>query len=498
MNMNYRRFLLVLGTILLVAAAVSAQTSAPPPVKPAKTLDRPAYALPNFVTKAWTGDLDGMIKRRMIRVLVPYSKTFYFVDRGNQRGLTYEAFRIFEEDLNKKLKSRNIRVHVVFEPTARDKLIPFLVEGRGDIAAGNLTITPERLKQVDFSDSIRRDLSEIVVTGPGVDTIATAQDLSGKEVYVRKSSSFFESVEQLNAELAKAGKALAKVRFAPENLETEDVLEMVNAGLVKITVADEHIAEFWAKVFPKLTLNKGAAVRTGGDTAWMIRKDSPQLKAELNAVLARYPEGSNMRNTLFQKYLQNTKFAREATSKEEVAKFARTVDFFRKYGNQYNLDYLLMMAQGYQESQLNQQAKSPVGAIGVMQVMPTTGGDLKVGDIRQIEPNIHAGVKYIRFMMDQFYANEPMTELSKGLFTFASYNAGPGRVAQLRKLAAQRGLDPNVWFNNVEVVASEKIGRETVQYVSNIYKYYLAYQMIEEQRAEREKAKEAVKGEADK
>jgi membrane-bound lytic murein transglycosylase MltF len=491
--MNHKRLLLALGVVLLFAAAVSAQTSTQTPAKPATVPAQKAYALPDFATKAWTGDLDGMIKRRMIRVLVPYSKTFYFVDRGTQRGLVYEAFRIFEDDLNKKLKSKNIRVHVVFEPTARDKLIPYLVEGRGDIAAGNLTITPERLKQVDFSDPVRRNLSEIVVTGPGADPIATAQDLSGKEVYVRKSSSFFESVERLNTELAKAGKAPVQVRLAPENLETEDILEMVNAGLVKITIADEHIAEFWAKIFPKLTLNKGATLRTGGEIAYMIRKDSPQLKAELNAVLARYPEGSSVRNILFQKYLQNTKFVKDATSKEDVAKFERTVDFFRKYGDQYDLDYLLMMAQGYQESQLNQLAKSPVGAIGVMQVMPATGGDLKVGDIRQIEPNIHAGVKYIRFMMDQFYANEPMNKLNKGLFTFASYNAGPGRIAQLRGLAAKRGLDPNVWFNNVEVIASEKVGRETVQYVSNIYKYYLAYQMIEEQRAEREKAKESVK-----
>jgi len=134
-----------------------------------------------------------------------------------------------------------------------------------------------------------------------------------------------------------------------------------------------------------------------------------------------------------------------------------------------------MMAQGYQESQLNQKARSPRGAIGVMQVMPATGKKLGVGDIRQIEPNIHAGVKYMRVMMDQFFAEEAMDSLNKGLFTFASYNAGPGRIAQLRKLAAKRALDPNIWFNNVEVIAFERIGRETVQYVSNIYKYYLAY-----------------------
>jgi membrane-bound lytic murein transglycosylase MltF len=156
------------------------------------------------------------------------------------------------------------------------------------------------------------------------------------------------------------------------------------------------------------------------------------------------------------------------------------------------MDTLLMAAQGYQESRLNQQAKSPVGAVGIMQVMPATGKELNVGDIHQIEPNIHAGVKYVRFMMDKYYAKEPMDALNKGLFTFASYNAGPGRIAQLRKIAKERGLDPNVWFNNVELIAAEKIGRETVTYVSHIYKYYLAYQLVLEQQEEREKARKAA------
>ncbi|HWT79200.1 MAG TPA: transglycosylase SLT domain-containing protein, partial [Candidatus Methylomirabilis sp.] len=338
-----------------------------------------------------------------------------------------------------------------------------------------------------------KNVSEIVVTGPGAEPIGSVQDLSGKEVYIRKSSSFYESIEKLNAEFAKTGKAPLKLRLAPETLETEDILEMVNAGLVKVTIADSHIAVFWKKIFPKLTLHPDVAVRTGGEIGWMLRKDSPQLKAALDNTLTRYPEGSARRNMLLEKYLKNTKWAKEATNEEEIAKFERTVAFFRQYGDRYDMDYLLVMAQGYQESQLNQEAKSPVGAIGVMQLMPTTGKDMAVGDIRQIEPNIHAGVKYMRFMMDQFYAKEPMDRLNKGLFTFASYNAGPGRIQQLRGLAAKRGLDPNVWFNNVELIAAQKIGRETVTYVANIYKYYLAYQMITEQREEREKTKGAVK-----
>jgi membrane-bound lytic murein transglycosylase MltF len=159
------------------------------------------------------------------------------------------------------------------------------------------------------------------------------------------------------------------------------------------------------------------------------------------------------------------------------------------YSDKYDVDWLLMAAQGYQESQLNQAARSPVGAIGVMQVMPQTGTELKVGDITEAEANIHAGVKYMRFMIDRYYADEPMDPVNKGLFAFASYNAGPGRVAALRREARTMGLDPDKWFNNVELVAAKRIGRETVTYVSNIFKYYLAYQLMEQAHARREQAK---------
>ena len=124
-----------------------------------------------------------------------------------------------------------------------------------------------------------------------------------------------------------------------------------------------------------------------------------------------------------------------------------------------------------------------------MQVLPETGKELNVGDITQIEPNTEAGVKYIRFMMEQYFAEEPMDELNKGLRTFAAYNAGPGRLRGLRKETEKRGLNPNVWFGNVEHVASERIGRETVQYVSNIYKYYVAYTLVLQQNEQRKAAK---------
>jgi membrane-bound lytic murein transglycosylase MltF len=475
-----------LAALCLTTAAAHAQAPAEPPAA------HSAFVLPSIDTK-WTGDLDGMIKRRLIRILAPYSKTFYFVDRGVQRGLIYEISEIFERDLNKRLKTGNVKVHIAIIPLARAEFIAALRDGRGDIAMGNLTITPDRSKLVDFSDPAMKGVSEIVVAGPGAPSIGAVEDLAGKEVFITKSSSFYQSVEKLNAELARGGKPAVKIRLAPENLEPEDILEMVNAGIVKLTIADSYIAAFWRQIFTKIILRPDVTLRTGGAVAWMIRKDSPQLRAELNAGLVRYPEGSWQRTELLTRYLKSTKWVKAATSSEELPKFERTVELFKKYGERYDIDHLVLMAQGYQESELNQNARSPAGAIGIMQVLPATGRDMGVGDIRQIEPNIHAGVKFLRAMMNEYYANEPMDPLNKGLFTFAAYNAGPGRIGQLRRLAARRGLDPNVWFNNVELTAAEKIGRETVTYVANIYKYYLAYQMLAEERAQRERARQAAR-----
>jgi membrane-bound lytic murein transglycosylase MltF len=494
--------LALLSGMVLIATGAAAQTPAPAAQTPAQAPAKAPAAKaglppPPGVHKNWTGDFDGMVKRRVIRALVPYSKTFYFVDRAVQRGLSYEVTQLLEADINKKLKTGNVRIHVVCIPVTRGEMIPALLEGRGDIAMGNLTITPERLKQVDFTNPTLRNVVEIVVAGPSPEPIATVQDLSGKEVYLRKSSSYYQSIEALNAELAKAKKAPVKVRVAPENLEDEDVLEMVNAGLVKMTIVEDYIATFWKQIFTKLNPLPSVTVRTGGEIAWMIRKDSPKLKEELNAFLGLH-EKSGQRSDILARYLKNTKWARGATSSEDIKRFQQTVTLFRKYGDQYEFDYLLLMAQGYQESELKQSARSPVGAIGVMQVMPATGKDMKVGDINETEPNIHAGVKFLHAMMTEYYAKEPMDPLNKGLFTFAAYNAGPGRVRGLRRTAAERGLNPNVWFNNVELIAAEKIGRETVTYVSNIYKYYLAYQMVEEERAAREKIKEETKGGATK
>ena len=443
--------------------------------EPLPDVPSPYAAIPEDVRglleTTFTGDLDEIVKRRLIRAGVVFNRTQYFIDRGVQRGISYESITLFDEQLNKRLKTGPLKVHAAFVPMSRDQLFPALAAGKVDFVAAALTITPERRKLVDFSTPTRTDVSEIVVTAPDVQGPMSVEDLSGREVFVRKSSSYYESLQQLNQSLASQGKAPVTIKDAPDALEDDDILEMVNAGLVDITIVDDFVAELWQKVFTNVHLHPEVAVRTGGEIGIGVRKNNPKLLNAANAWIKEYGPQTAFGNTMDRRYLESTKFVKNAAAERERKKLLELVKLFETYGDKYQVDYLLMAAQGYQESQLDQSAKSHVGAIGVMQVMPATGQDMNVGDITRVQPNIHAGVKYFRFMMDEFYKDEPMTELNKGLMTLASYNAGPGRMRQLRREAARRGLDPNVWFGNVERIASERIGRETVQYVSNIYKY---------------------------
>jgi membrane-bound lytic murein transglycosylase MltF len=335
-------------------------------------------------------------------------------------------------------------------------------------------------------------IKEIVVTAPGQPEITSIDELAGKEIFIQKSSSYFEHLTTLNARFATEGKAPVRIREAPAELESEDILEMVNAGLVKATVVDRYKALMWSRVYTKLQWQNGAVVHDAGEDAFMFRKDSPQLKAALDRFVAVNREGTQFGNSVVNRYVKDAKFVKNAVGDDERKRFGDVVTLFRQYGETFDMDYLLMLAQGFQESTLDQNAKSQVGAIGIMQIMPATGKELQVGDIHVIANNVHGGVKYMRFMMDRYFKDEPMTRLDKGLFTFAAYNAGPGRIAQLRREAAKRGLDPNRWFNNVELVAADKIGPETVTYVANIFKYYTAYRLIEAEDNERDRVREQL------
>jgi membrane-bound lytic murein transglycosylase MltF len=470
-----------MGLILLVAI-ISVTITLPSIVKGAE-LD-PASKKALLVNEPWTGDFDEMAKKRKIRVLVTYSKTFYFLDRGQQRGITYDLLDEFEKFVNQKLKAKTLKINVVYIPVQRDELIPGLVKGLGDIAVANLTITAQRQKSVDFSNPFLTGVRELLVTGPAAPPVASLNDLAGKEIHVRKSSSYYESLVQLNSSFKKSGKKPMQLIAADDMLEDEDLLEMVNAGLVPMIIMDSHKAQFWNQIFEKIQVHSEITVRTGGEIAWAFRKNSPKLKAVINEFAQGHKKGTLMGNMLFKRYLKNTQYVKNSVSEQELKKFQAMVQLFKNYADRYGFDYLMIGAQAYQESGLDHSKRSPSGAIGIMQVLPTTASDpnVNIPEIEKLENNIHAGMKYLRFIINQYYTDEPMDPVDKLLFAFASYNAGPDKVNRLRKKTADMGLNSNVWFHNVEIAAAKEIGRETVRYVSNIYKYYLAYRMLAEQR----------------
>ena len=433
------------------------------------------------INKEFTGDYAEMVKRRLIRVLVPYNRAFFFFDGGQPKGISYETARQFEKFLNEREKTKTLKIQVAFIPTPRNQLFEKLVNGKGDIAIGNLTITDGRREIVDFSTPFAKDVSEIVVTDKSVAALKSPQDVSGMEIHVRKSSSYYENLIHLNEELKTANKAPVKIVEVDEHLEDSDLLEMVNAGLIPAVIVDDHKARLWKEVFSEIQLHEEAKIHTGGQIAWALRKNSPELQGVITEFAKDHKAGSLLGNVVINRYLKSTKYVKNAASGAERKKFEAAIDLFKKYGDEYDFDYLMLAALAYQESTLDQNLRSAVGAVGVMQILPTTAGDTNVGvsGIDKLEPNIHAGTKYLKFMADRYFPPESdLTVLNRAFFTFASYNAGPNRVVQLRKEAKEMGLDPNVWFENVEVVAAKRIGRETVQYVSNIMKYYVAYKML--------------------
>ena len=441
--------------------------------------------------ESWTGDFEDMLERREIRVLVVYNKLMYFLDGPKQRGTTVDSFRNFEKYINEKYKLKTRKMNIVFLPVTREELFPALLNGRGDIASANLTITPERLEQVDFTDPFLTDVKEVLVTGPNSPEINSLADLAGKEIHVRESSSYYTSLLKLNAQLEENGLAPVKLIIAEEYLEDSDMLEMVNAGLLPMIIVDNHKAKFWGDVFEHVTVREDIAITVGGSIAMAIRKDSPTLTKILNEFVKDNKKGTLHGNMILNRYLRDNSWAKNSLGKDELANFHEKTAFFQHYADQYSFNWLMLAALAFQESGLDHSARSGSGAVGIMQLLPSTAADpnVSIEKIEILENNIHAGTKYLRFLRDRYFSDPEIDDLNQTLLSFAAYNAGPAKIAKLRKETSESGLDSNKWFGNVEHIVAKRVGRETVQYVANIYKYYIAYTLLTQRAEERDAAK---------
>jgi membrane-bound lytic murein transglycosylase MltF len=441
-----------------------------------------------------TGDLDEMLKQRRIRALITINPIAFFYVQGRPAGYTFEALQALERFINEKYKTGALKVEVTFIPMRPDQLEAALTEGIGDVIAQGVIITPAREDRVAFTIPIQRDVTQIVVTGKDVPVGTTFDDLAGKPIYANPATVAYDNLNRISEERQKAGKPPLTIKAADKALMGDDLVEMVNAGLIPATVSLRPRSELWAKVLPNIQPHPNMVVVSRANTAWVIRKQSPELKKVLDEFVAANREGTSFGNMLLRRYLEDTKWVKNSTNTEEMKKFVAYADFFKKYSDQYNFDYLMIAAQGYQESMLDQSKRSPTGAVGIMQVIPkyAAAPPINVKEVVTADKNIEAGVKMLRNITDAYFNDPAISQVDKTLFTFASYDAGPNRIAELRTKAAKDGLDPNKWFGNVELEVAKGIGQETVTYVNNVYKYYVAYKLTLRESTRKEQGKAAT------
>ena len=420
-----------------------------------------------------------MVKRGNIRALVMINPIGFFYDNGQPMGIMYDALEALQAYINEKLKTRAIEVEVTFLPVRPDQVEAALTQGVGDVIAYPLVITPERKEKVAFTVPLESDVNQVIISGPKFGTVSGFEDLGGKEIYANPLTVPYQALQQMNDKLQKVGKPLIVIKPADEYLLEDDLVQMVNAGLIPATVTAASRAKLWSEILHHLTIHPQPVIASGEQTAWAVRKNNPQLKQLLDEFIAPRVAGSSFGNTLLRRYLESTKWVVNSTSPEEMKKFETLSGVFKKYAGEYDFDYLMMMAQGYQESTLEQSMRSPGGAVGIMQVMPNdaAASPINVPDVWTAEGNIHAGIKMLRVIEDQYLNDPKIDPMNKTLLVLASYNAGPNRIAQLREQARKEELDPDQWFDNVELVVARDIGQVTVTYVGNVYKYYVAYKL---------------------
>jgi len=445
----------------------------------ASYLEQLAAEFGNPSLEPFTGDLPELRERRLIRALVTPSRTDFFVDSGQIRGIQAEFLREFGKQLNAGVSDEAKKIRIEYVPVPFDELIPALRAGRGDIAAAFLTVTRARADDVRFTKAFRRSVSEVIVTHADSPTPRSLDELGGSKLYVLSSSSYSEHLRALNEVLIAKGIDPIDIEEADSRLRSEDILEFVNAGVVTATAVDDYKARLWSRVLPDIRVHEDLRIAEQNQVAWAVRTDSPELAREVDRFVVRVREGALLGNILLDRYFGSERFISNPNARDERDKLQRYLELFERYGEEFDIDPLALAAQAYQESGLNPVARSAAGAIGLMQILPSTAADPNVGipDIEAPDANVHAAAKYLAFVRDRYFADPELDEWSRRAFTWAAYNAGPRKIVEARALASRLGLDPARWFGNVEVATARLVGREPVRYVANIHRYHIAYRL---------------------
>ncbi len=423
------------------------------------------------------GDLSEMIEKREIRVLTTFTLGNYFVHKGQEYGYEYSKMEEFRKFLNEGRGRRELQVEFYYIPLPYDVLIEALNTGYGDIVAANLTITPEREAQVAFSDPYLWGIKEVLVSHKDSGDIKSRDDLAGRRIHVRENSSYHSSLLRLNRDLTARKLKPIRIELLPGLVNTGEIIQMVDSGAVQLTVADSHLAKITAELLDSVRIHDHITFNEDVRFGWMVRKNNPELKASLDRFVKTVKKGTLTGNIFFNRYYKNNPWAREYAQKKDLEALTQYAPLFQKYGEMYDIDWVLIAAQSFQESRFDPNARSRTGAQGLMQLLPSTAKDMGIEDISTPENNVHAGVKYLRWIKDRYFSEGEINDDDRVRFALAAYNAGPANIRRSRTSATQLGYDANRWFNHTELGAMQRVGLEPVHYVRNINKYYLSFRM---------------------
>jgi membrane-bound lytic murein transglycosylase MltF len=459
------------------AAGVSEGTSSGPSREPV-TLDDGSFLRFRSVVDR-SADRVPIEKLDRLRVLVNYTRTDFFVSEGKPRGFEYEYLCEFLRFLNQRLQRHDNPMRLEFVVTDLERMLRDLIDGRGDIAAANLTITPARQATAAFSLPYLTDVDELVVTNRSVSAPASLADLAGKRVLVPAGSSYIEHLEDLARAQKEAGKAPVEVVQAEHGLESEDILELLNAGIVGYTVVDAHRARLWAQVLPNIAVHDKVVVNRGGNIAWAVRPESRELLAALNAFIAHEGARSAMNRMLFDRYFRDTRWIVNPVSRPMLRRQAAVIDAITRYSAAAGLDWRLVLAHAVAESGLDPTSRGRNGAIGIMHVTPAMAAQVGVTDIDQVNRNIEAGVRYLAKLRTMYEKETGADERASVDLALAAYRVGPEQLRTMQHYARELGLDPAKWEKNVALVADLTLGDEPAREVDEVHLYLEAYRLDE-------------------
>ncbi len=424
-------------------------------------------------------DLPEMLKRKTIRVLTTYSPSTYFIYEGRSYGFEYNLLKDYEKFINRRFPHRRIPAVVEFIPVPENLLIPCLEMGIGDIVAAGMRRLPENLQTVVYTIPYLQGVSEVLITHRRAPVVNSLEELSGRKIHIQSGWQNSKTLRRIDARLLVKGRQPLQRTISSGILTSEDMLDLVNAGVIDLSIVESHIARLWSSAHPEIVILEFPEISAHTPISWAVRKNNPEFKASLDKFLRSRRSGSRFGNIYYRQYFKQTRWISNPLIPTDHAKFSRYVPLFRKYGSRYGYDWMLLAAVSYQESQMENFRRSHSGAIGLMQVMPTTAGDANVNidNIRDPEQNVHAGTKYLALLRDVYFPAQNFAPEERIRFILAAYNAGPNMIARCRRLAARMGRDPAKWFGHTELAARRLIGNETVRYVSNVIKYYMAYRL---------------------